>query len=188
MIETEVKVLEINKGDILKKLKKLGAKGLYRGNIFTIQYDVKDKTLRLRKFSDKVVLTFKSKIRQNNPSVGGYKVRNEKEVVVDNFMQMKKILIAMGYRVKATTSKYRTSYETDDAHFDIDEINGIPVYMEIEGTTETIDKYLSLLGVDRMKVKDWDTNQLMNYYNNKSNKRDKSNKPISNNYGRKVRE
>ena len=191
MIETEVKILEINKGEILKKLKKLGAKGVYRGNVFTVQYDVKDKTLRIRKFSDKVVLTFKSKIKQNNSDGSGYKVMNEKEVVVDNFIQMKKILVAMGYRVKATTSKYRTSYETKDAHFDIDEINGIPVYMEIEGTTEIIDKYLSLLDVDKMKVKDWDTNQLLAYYRNKKDKKmpqkDRSNKSGRNNYRRKTR-
>lgn len=160
MIETEVKILEINKRDITAQLIKLGAKKVFSGNVFSILYDVHDKTLRLRNMGGVITLTCKTKAKGEKK----YKVRNEKEVKVSNFTQMKKVLAALGYRIRSTQAKYRTSFETKNAHFDMDEIKGIPVYMEIEAEPRIIDNFVSRLGFDKSKVKPWNTDELIRHY------------------------
>ena len=60
MKETEVKILEVNRAKIEKTLANLGAKKVFDGDIETMFFDFKEKTiikqknvLRLRKMQDK---------------------------------------------------------------------------------------------------------------------------------------
>ena len=100
MMEHEVKILEVNKVQIEKKLKKLGAKKIFSGllEIYYFDYPGKklmnnNKVLRLRKQGKKqTVLTFK--IKGNHKEC---KLMHELETEVSNFKEMYEILILLGF-------------------------------------------------------------------------------------------
>jgi predicted adenylyl cyclase CyaB len=171
MIETEVKILEINKTDIIKKLEGIGAKQIYHGKIFSVVYDINGAVLRIRRFLDSMALTYKSQVNHKSGTClkkrSKYKAMDEIEVTLGDFTKARKIFNALGYKEKAANSKFRISYNTADAHFDLDKIKGIPIFMEIEAKPAVIKKYLKLFDIDNSKVKPWNTKNLLDYYNNK---------------------
>jgi len=167
MQEIEVKVIDINKEEIIRKLLELGAEKIFEGDITASSYDFEDSRLtkdasfiRLRKMGDKPFLTFKKKITQDHA-----KVMEETETEIDNFDEMHKILLALGLRPAKDYVKKRISYKLKNVRFEIDEYEKVPAYLEIEAPSlKLINEYVEKLGLDKNKVKTWTGKELMQHY------------------------
>lgn len=174
MIEIEVKILEINRESIEKKLNALGAKKIFDDDIRAVYYDLPDsrlkktgKALRLRTEGNKTVLTLKS-YRENALA----KERAEQEVEVFGFEEMKTLLEGLGYAPWLEMHKHRTSYELEGTHVEFDHYCGqyayIPEFLEIEGgDIETIYSCAEALGFTRLDCRSWDVADLIEYYAHK---------------------
>ncbi|OGW26265.1 MAG: hypothetical protein A2X59_06925 [Nitrospirae bacterium GWC2_42_7] len=173
MREIEVKILEINRDDIEKKLVSFGAKKIFEGEMHALYYDSGDgsirknkDTLRIRKEGSRAVLAFKNHVENKE-----VKIREENEVEISDFNTMQKILGFMGFSVWLEMKKRRITYEYDGLHFEIDKYHGeyeyIPEFMEIEGMDiEKVYKYAEILGFIKEDCLPWDATQLAEYYKN----------------------
>lgn len=150
-IEYEVRVLEINKEEIQKKLTELNA--VLVEDIFQKRYvyDFKpalpNKWIRLRTNGIKSTLTIKN-IESSN--IDGTK---EVEIEVSDFEATNEILKELGYIPKGIQENKRIRYDLNGVEVDIDTWPRIPTYLEIEGNSEK-DVYdtLKLLGIPKENV------------------------------------
>ncbi len=165
MKEREVKVLNIDKDEIEKKLKGMGAILLKDEDQTNIRFDTEDnylkKTyngyLRLRitknnlKGEIKNTLTFKRNISRDN-----LRVNEETETEVSNWEETVKILQILGYNNKRPGYKHRKSYLYDNIVFEIDtwdEETYPKPYLEIEMTDEEdLERAIELLQLDREQI------------------------------------
>lgn len=175
MIETEIKILDINKKEIEEKLLKLNAKKILDDNVEAYYFDKDDelrkegKVLRLRKIGEKTFLTFKKKIENKNLSQ-----REEHETEVNNFENTKLILLNLGYNIREKVIKHRTSYQINETKFEIDQHlekdSNIPCLMEIESNEKKIKKYIEILNINKDKISKLGFFGLRGYYNKKGTK------------------
>lgn len=167
MKEIEVKVIDINKEEMVKKLLDLGAEKVFEGKLVSNLYDFEDKSikkqhslLRLRKKEDKVFLTFKKSISKER-----VKIEEETETDVKDFETVDKILQEIGLLVRVANEKKRTTYKINNTLFEIDEVESIPIFMEIEAPEENIIfEYVKKLGIDKEKVKNWSGKEILEHY------------------------
>src|SRR3989338_4016511 len=148
MQEIEIKILEINRKDIEKKLLALGAVKKFDGIIQALYFDYPDGSIN--------------------------KVKNceELEVSVSDFEVMKQILEAMGVKQWLSMKKQRTSYSLDGTHFEfdryVDEYDYIPEFVEIEAKDiETLYKVVEILGFQKEDCKPWGVLKLIKHYSQK---------------------
>jgi adenylate cyclase, class 2 len=97
-------------------------------------------TLRLRRDGTHGLITFKGPSRP-----GPVKSREEIESTVADPAATQAILHALGYRPIFRGQKYREESVLDDAHLCLDE-TPMGVFVEIEGTPDTIARVAALLG------------------------------------------
>ncbi len=165
MKEREVKVLNIDKDEIEKKLKGMGAILLKDEDQTNIRFDTEDnylkKTyngyLRLRITKNnlneeiKNTLTFKRNISRDN-----LRINEETETEVSNWDETVKILQILGYNKKRPGYKHRKSYLYDNIVFEIDtwdEETYPKPYLEIEMTDEEdLERAIELLQLDREQI------------------------------------
>jgi len=171
MTELEVKILEINRESVEKKLIALGAKKTFDDEIHAIYYDLPDnslkktgKALRLRKQGERNILTLKLHVENALA-----KERVEHEVETCSFEEMKTVLEGIGYAPWLEMRKHRTSYELEGTHVEFDHYYGqhnfIPEFLEIEGRDiETICRCAEALGFSRHDCRSWDVAELIEYY------------------------
>jgi predicted adenylyl cyclase CyaB len=171
MKETEVKILEIDRKKIEQTLLENGAEKVFDGDIRTLFFDFKDRSiikakdvLRLRKEQDTIELTYK-KVRITQTA----KTAEEYTVEVSNLETMKIILENLGLSVRESMEKHRVSYTLDHARFDIDRYFGaydfIPEFMEIEAeNTASIHNFAELLGFKKEDCLPWSTVELIQHY------------------------
>ena len=149
--EYEIRIIEIDKDYILKKLEEIGAKKIGEYNQKRYVYDMKPKKdsqwIRLRTDGYKTTLTYKN-ILDN--TIDGTK---ELEVEVSDFNDTNKLLEIMGYINKGYQENNRIKFELNNIEIDIDTWPMIPTYMEIEGKNEKdIMNVVNLLQLDRNKL------------------------------------
>lgn len=167
MKEIEVKVIEINKEEIEKKLIEFGAKKIGEYDIESIIFDTKNKDLskkqnllRLRK-KGKNYLTFKG-----TPKFNVAKTVEELEVEVSDFELTKKILEQSGFIASNVAKKHRITYKLKNSLIEIDDYFFIPVFLEIESPTEIeLEEIINLFNFDKNKVKTWNGFDLLKHYN-----------------------
>ena len=165
MKEREVKVLNIDKDEIEKKLKGMGAILLKDEDQTNIRIDTEDnylkKTyngyLRLRITKNnlneeiKNTLTFKRNISRDN-----LRINEETETEVSNWDETVKILQILGYNKKRPGYKHRKSDLYDNIVFEIDtwdEETYPKPYLEIEMTDEEdLERAIELLQLDREQI------------------------------------
>lgn len=152
--EIEVKVLEIDKQDLISKLEKLWAIFVSEKKLSTKRFFFEDKDLsfRIRKFEDKnsqeSFMTLKKSI-SNDKAV----TNMELETTIWNFETMDNILTHLWFDNFITSSKIRTTYELNWVKFEIDEIEWIPTFFEIEASSiEAIYKYVDLLWYEKSQI------------------------------------
>jgi adenylate cyclase class 2 len=169
MREIEVKFLGIDKEKIVERLKSLGAKKSFEGNIEAIYFDrrkelrKKGMVLRLRKRGNSSEITFKRRI-----ILADAKAMEEKESHIEDFQEMRNILHSLGYKEIVKRRKYRITYKLKDLSFEIDKIVDIPHYLEIEASSmERIRYAVDLLGLSMKESKPWSEGELRRHYRNK---------------------
>jgi adenylate cyclase class 2 len=149
--EIETRFLDINKDELIQKLKSLNAKDLGEIKLDEIIfYDDKEKCLRekyfvrLRKKGDKTFMTYKSNAKQEVDSA------KEIEFEVSSFADAKLFLETIGWPAYRIVEKYRHTFELDGVTLDIDTWPQIPPYVEVEGPS--VDSLMAV--VDKMGL-DW---------------------------------
>lgn len=171
MKEIEVKILEIDREAILKKLDALEAQKSFDGEMLALFYDdangsiaQRQDVLRLRKEGGETVLTYKKFVSQE-----GAKIMEEYETKVEEVGQMQTILDLLGFQVGKKTRKFRTQFELGDTHIVIDnyqdELAAIPEFIEIEAPSEArMQEVVELLGFSAEDCKSWHTFDLVKHY------------------------
>lgn len=171
--EIEVKILDINKKELEKKLQKIGAKKQFTKQIFQENYNNKElkkrkASLRIRQLGKEIYITYKEfkDTKQN--------VKSCKEIefqVSSDFKIIQNLFQSLGLTFYQRIEKTRTSYTLGNITFDIDTISKpvkIPTYFEIEAKDyKQIEKALQLLDIPKSKVRSWGTKQLLDYYKNR---------------------
>ncbi len=165
MREREVKVLNIDKDEIEKKLKKIGAVLIKDEEQTNIRFDTNDNFLketyngylRIRITNNlldgkiKNTLTFKKSISRDK-----MRVNEETETEISNCEETIKILKFLGYDKKRPGYKHRRSYLYDNIIFEIDTWDKdtyAKPYLEIEmSSEEELEKAIKLLGLDRKQI------------------------------------
>lgn len=143
--EYEVRILEIDKNKIIKKLNKIGAKFCWdqvqRRYVYDFMPKLDGKWIRLRTNGIKTTLTIKDIV---SSKIDGTR---ELEVEVSDFDTTNSILNELGYEAKGYQENRRCQYVLDDVEIDIDDWPYLPTYLEIEGPSEErVYEVVKLLG------------------------------------------
>lgn len=170
-VEIEVKILEIDRMAVERRLIELGAKKVFDGTIHALYFDLPDQrlrnsglTLRLRMEGPKAVMALKADV-----SNAEAKERIELETEVGDFGVMQKVLESLGFSAWLEMKKQRTSYEVRDVHIEIDryedDFSYIPEFLEIEGRDmKSVRIIAEALGFGNDDCKPWDAVQLAAHY------------------------
>lgn len=157
-IEYEVRILNIPVDATIELLERFGAikVGCFHQKRYVYDYNPiqKGKWIRLRSNGIFNTLTLKEikSLRIDGTS--------ELEITVSDFDETNKILNKLGYSPRTFQENYRIEYRLGETTFDIDKWPKIPVYMEIEGTSEqAVVNALAMLGFNEhdFTTKDVDT-------------------------------
>lgn len=145
--EFEAKYPKIEKNEIRKKLKSLGAKLVFAERKFTrMTFDTpdlkkKNAWVRLRDEGDKLTMTFK--VVEDENSVAGMK---EVSFEISNIEAAKTFLIQLGLKHKGYEENLREEWKLGNVIFEIDTWPLIDPYLEIEAPSPNLVKeyFLSL--------------------------------------------
>ena len=149
--EYEIRILEINKEEMIKKLEELGAtkKGMFEQKryVYDLRPVEKGKWIRLRTNGKVTTLTYKDIVSN---TVDGTK---EVEYEVEDFYKTNEFLEKIGFKNRSYQENERIQYILNDVEIDIDSWPMIPTYMEIEGKSEEqVINVKNLLNIDESKV------------------------------------
>ena len=132
--EYEVRILEINQEEVIKKLEELHATKewdhVQRRYVYDFVPKQDKKWIRLRTNGDKTTLTIKNIVES---SIDG---TQELEIVVDDFDRTNLILKELGYEAFSYQENRRIQYNLNGVEIDIDSWPMIPTYLEVEGASE----------------------------------------------------
>ena len=149
--EYEIRILEINQDEMIKKLETLGAtkKGEFEQKRYV--YDLKPvqngKWIRLRTNGKNTTLAYKDIV---SDTIDGTK---EVEVEVSSISDAEEFLNKIGFNYRSLQENKRIQYILDGVEIDIDTWPMIPTYMEIEGESEEkVNKRIEKLDVDKSKI------------------------------------
>ena len=161
--EYEVRVLDIDKEEIINKLKKLNATFKWEHVQRRYTYDfnpvLPNKWIRLRTNGTKSTITIKE-IKSSN--IDGTK---ELEIEVDDFDKANKLLEELGYKHRNFQENKRCQYDLNGVEIDIDDWPLIPTYLEIEGKSEEeVYKTMELLEIDKSMVTSKDVTDIYKDY------------------------
>lgn len=170
MEEIEVKILDIDKKEIIKKIESWGAKKTFEGDMHVSFYDFPDKRLskkksmlRLRTKGPISELTLKSNTRKDVA-----KIATEENIDVSNHRTTERILECLGMAIIKKIAKNRISYTLGKIHFEIDTFSGYPSFLEVEAPTLLeIEATVARLGYMMKDTKPWTGKDVINYYKQK---------------------
>jgi adenylate cyclase class 2 len=156
MKEVEVKIRNIDKDEIIKKIVDLGAVRIFTGKIVDFRFDTPErdlsrqgKALRIRQKGRYIFLNLKGKKKSKESIVD----RDEIGVKISNFKTMQRILNELGFIKIFELFKYRTEYRLGDVNFDIDEYYGLDPILEIESDSyEKVEEYIEKLGIEEEDI------------------------------------
>ena len=149
--EYEIRILKIDKEEMIKKLEGLGA--IRRGKfeqkryVYDLRPAEKSKWIRLRTNGKTTTLTYKD-IESN--TIDGKK---EVEFEVEDFNKANEFLERIGFKNRSYQENERIQYVLNNIEIDIDTWPMIPTYMEIEGNSEMeVNNMKNLLNINENKV------------------------------------
>lgn len=169
MEEKEVKFLNINPEGIEKKLKKIGAKKifkkLYKRRVFDypdLRFNKLGAYIRLRDEGDKITLTFKQRIgAKTHDGTTNDEGMEEVEINVSDFGKTNEFLRKIGLEEKFYEENERIRYQLNDIEFDIDSWPLLDPYLEIEAPSwQKIERAIKLLELDPKDKKIFSTYQV----------------------------
>ncbi len=152
MNEIELKFLNIDVDEIKRKLKEIGAELKYDTHVESISFtadgfsgsDSSQKYLRVRKVDGEVEMTYK------DPEIDSHlSEREEINISTSDFGEAVRLLEKLGFSGEKLFKKHRIHYELGDIHFELDTLQNIPTYLEIETQNQADMKTAcDLLGLD----------------------------------------
>ena len=156
MNEVEVKIRNIDKNEIIRKVESMGAVKNFTGRVIDYRFDTPDrrlskqgKALRIRQKGRHVYLNLKGRKKAVDNITG----REEIGLKLSNFKTMYRILNELGYVKIFELNKYRTEYKLGDVKFDIDEYVGMTPMLEIECVTfEKVQEYLKMFNFKKEQM------------------------------------
>ena len=154
-----MKILEISKTAVLKKLRDIRAKLIYTGSMKVRYFDFPDgrirkkgDLLRLREIVKGDGIHTEFVYKKKRGIKGGCKVFDETEMTFDGagvFESMSAVFKKMGLKQTVYYEKRRTLYAYKKWKFEIDEYPRIPPLVEVEAADpRTVKEGISLLGLD----------------------------------------
>lgn len=174
MREVEVKVLEVRRDDVVRRLQARGARIDFDGPMRALYFDTPARelsrrrdSLRLRREGDRAVLNYKSHVAEREA-----KVKDESETEVGDFEAARRILAGLGYEVWLEVEKHRVAYALDSlpgVHFVFDRHvgahAGVPEYLEIEAPSpELLREALGLTGYAMEQTVPWNAFEVIEHY------------------------
>lgn len=139
MDEIELKFLNINVQEIKEKLNNIGAE--LKSDAQTESYSFlaegfhasnsNMKYLRIRKINDDIRITYKDPAKSSEMTV-----REEIEIKVDDYKTAISLLEKLNFKKDDVFKKHRIHYELGNIHFELDTLENVPTYLEIETQTE----------------------------------------------------
>lgn len=174
MNEIEVKVLDIDKESLVKKLNDINSTLVKKEFQNNYMFDYPDNRffskggyVRIRKSisildkKEKIVLTFKELISKYK-----FKVSKEIEFKADDFDSAKNFLEALGLKLFRIDEKFRESYKLDEGLIEIDTWAGVPTYFEAEAENEKkVEILLNKLGYNLSQSTSMTLAEIMKHYN-----------------------
>ena len=167
-MEKEIKILEIDKDEIIQKLEELWATKTFEGFIHDIYYDypgqkmdLEGRTFRVRKKWEEHLYTIKKKEKS-----ASMKVAHEHEMSITDVESFTRVLEKYGLEKSREKKKYRFSYSFgNDIHFDLDIYDEIPTLLEIEWPSYLkIKLWIEKLGLWKHLQKKFGSRGLFKYY------------------------
>lgn len=159
MIEVETKFRSPGNDKVEKALVRLGARKIFSGTTEDIyfvhpgrDFGKTDEALRLRKKEDGAELTYKGP----RLASGTGKSREEISLAIGDPLAAQRILERLGFTEGFTVTKRRESYLLDKLRIELDWVEGLGEYVELEVLTESVERTQALidsatreLGLDR---------------------------------------
>lgn len=170
MLEKEIKILDINQDDVIKKLENLWAIKTFEWFIHDIYYDfpaiwtnkmeLNDRLFRVRQKWEIHLYTIKRKRIKK-----GIKIADEHEMPITDIDSFSIVLQKYGMEKIREKKKYRISYSLKELEFDIDKYDEIPTLLEIEAPKKkNILKYIKKLWLSENIKKIFWSRGLYKYY------------------------
>ncbi len=149
--EYEVRILEIDVNEVIKKLESVGANfewdRLQRRYVYDFIPKEDSKWIRLRTNGVDTTLTIKNVVTSKIDGT------QELEITVDDFDRCNLILKELGYEARGYQENRRMQYTLNGVEIDIDYWPLIPTYMEIEGPSEeSVYNTLEFLGFSEENI------------------------------------
>ena len=175
MLEKEIKILEINREEIVAKLEELWAEKTFEWFIHDIYYDFPDdapknkmeangRMFRLRQKGEEHIYTIKNKrkeIRKKEKVVA----KDEHETPISNIESFAKVLEKYGMEKTREKKKHRISYKLENMEFDFDVYEDIPEFLEIEGPDgKTIQSWVRKLWLEWYEQMLWGSRKIFKRY------------------------
>jgi adenylate cyclase class 2 len=155
VIEVESKFKSPGNEKIEKALAHLGAKKIGSVEIEDVyfahpskDFGKSDEALRLRKIDGAAELTYKGP-RMHVESV---KAREEVTLKTDNPLTIQRIIERLGFKEFCIIRKKRSSYILDKLRVEIDDVDGLGEYVELEVLTESPERAEQLVELARKEL------------------------------------
>jgi len=175
MLEKEIKILEINKQDIVVRLLELWAEKTFEGFVHDVYYDFPDdapknkmdangRMFRLRQKWEEHIYTIKNK-RKKIKKKEWVVAKDEHETPISNIESFAKVLEKYGMEKTREKKKHRVSYALEGMEFDFDVYEWIPEFLEIEWPDgETIQSWVKKLELQDYQQMLWGSRKIFKHY------------------------
>lgn len=141
MLEKEIKILEINVEEVIKKLEWFSAEKTFEWFIHDVYYDFpanpnlkmekNNRMFRVRKKWEDHIYTIKRK-RKAIGKAEKLTAKDEHETEITDVESFSRVLEKYGMQKTREKKKHRISYRLHGIEFDIDKYEDIPALLEIE--------------------------------------------------------
>lgn len=139
MIEAEAKFRSPGNSDVLNALESMGARRVQAGAMEDVyfahpgrDFGTSDEALRMRVTDEGAEVTYKGPRMLDSAT----KAREELTTDVGDRLSAIRILERLGFVEFATVRKHRTSYILDKIRVDVDDVEGLGQFIELEVMTE----------------------------------------------------
>lgn len=174
MLEKEIKILEIDRIQVIEKLESFWAEKTFEGFIHDVYYDFpanpnlkmedNDRLFRVRKKWEEHIYTIKRK-RKDIKKSENLNAKDEHETEITDVESFSRVLEKYGMTKTREKKKYRISYKLHGIEFDIDKYDDIPHLLEIEANRrEEIDILVQKLWLEKNEQMIWWSRSLFAHY------------------------
>jgi adenylate cyclase class 2 len=155
VIEVESKYWSPGNAAVVAVLNRLGAKKLYELAMEDVyfahpsrDFGKTDESVRLRKTEGGAELTCKGP----RMKIATAKAREEITVKVTDALSTQRILERVGFREAFVVTKKRATYQLDELRVEVDLVDGLGEFVELEALTESPERVTSLLEMARAEL------------------------------------